>query len=61
MNKQLIPFFLGMWLGGILGVAYIGHKLTDYVDKQCMAQHTIKTYNGVCQCKQSIVNKGVIR
>ena len=50
MNKQLIPFFLGLWLGSILGVAYTGYKLADYVDKQCIANNEIKTYNGIYQC-----------
>ena len=36
MNKQLITFFLGLWLGSILGVAYTGYKLTDYVDKNVL-------------------------
>ena len=50
MNKQIITFFLGIWLGSILGVAYTGYKLTYYVDKQCIANNEIKAYNGVYQC-----------
>ena len=60
MNKQIITFFLGLWLGSILGVAYTGYTLADYVDKQCIANNEIKTYNGVYQCKQPMTNKEVV-
>ena len=54
MNKQIVTFFLGLWIGSILGVAYTGYTLADYVDKQCIANNEIKTYNGVYQCSTQV-------
>ena len=54
MNKQIITFLLGLWLGGMLSVAYTGYRLTDYVDKQCVTSNSIETYNGIYECEHII-------